>query len=442
MRKENSRRKRTTTTRENRSDRVERSDFRRDDKSTFGGKKRVFGERKADNSFSPDRKKKFGERPPGNDRKDFREFKKREEEIPFDKKKKYADRNAKIAKNKRKFDYGQDFTNKKSESSPERPKREGFNRDKPRTFGGRKKTFGKSDSFEKRDDRSERRGSSKPSGSSYEKREGPFGKKDYRTERKSSAIQEPSDSGLIRLNRYISNAGICSRREADDMIVAGLVSVNGEIVTKLGTKVSPNDIVKYDNATLKRERNVYLLLNKPKDYITTVDDPEKRNTVMELIAGACKERVYPVGRLDRNTTGVLLFTNDGELAKRLTHPSSNIKKIYHVELDKNLSYEDMKKISSGIELEDGMAAVDEIAYDHPTDKKYVGIEIHMGKKRIVRRIFEALGYEVRRLDRVVFAGLTKKDLPRGRWRLLTHLEVSSLKMMTGRKKHKEEVIDE
>lgn len=244
----------------------------------------------------------------------------------------------------------------------------------------------------------------------------------------------PESSAAIRLNRYISNAGICSRREADKLIAAGLVSVNGETVTQMGTKVSPGDVVKYNNETLKRERNVYVLLNKPKDFITTSDDPDNRRTVMQLVKEACCERLYPVGRLDRNTTGLLLMTNDGELTRKLTHPSSNISKIYHVELDRKISPVDMDKIAGGIELEDGIANVDEIAYDHPTDKSQVGIRLHSGRNRVVRRIFEALGYEVRKLDRVIFAGLTKKDLPRGHWRFLTDKEVSFLKMAVGRSK--------
>ena len=241
-----------------------------------------------------------------------------------------------------------------------------------------------------------------------------------------------SADGTIRLNRYIANAGICSRREADDYITAGLVSVNGEIVSELGTKVMPTDDVRYNGERLKAEKNVYILLNKPKDYITTSDDPDGRKTVMELIAKACKERVYPVGRLDRNTTGVLLFTNDGDLAKKLTHPSSNIRKVYHVELDKALKKNDFQKMIDGIDLEDGVSAVDEISYDAGGDKKQVGVELHSGKNRIVRRMFESLGYEIRKLDRVVFAGLTKKDLPRGRWRLLAETEVGILKMQVGK----------
>ncbi|MBS1765286.1 MAG: rRNA pseudouridine synthase, partial [Bacteroidetes bacterium] len=242
----------------------------------------------------------------------------------------------------------------------------------------------------------------------------------------------PADS-TIRLNRYIANSGICSRREADDMIGAGLVSVNGEIVTQLGTKVTLDDVVRYNGEIIRNEKPQYLLLNKPKDYITTMDDPQDRRTVMSLIAGACKERVYPVGRLDRNTTGVLLFTNDGDLAKKLTHPSYEIQKIYHVELDRNLKPEDMQAIREGVKLEDGIAMVDDIQFDAGyKDKSQVGVEIHSGRNRIVRRIFEHLEYQVVKLDRVVFAGLTKKDLTRGRWRLLTEMEVNNLKMMTAR----------
>ncbi len=248
-----------------------------------------------------------------------------------------------------------------------------------------------------------------------------------------------SEDGTIRLNRYIANAGICSRREADNYISAGLVSVNGEIVSEVGTKVFPSDDVRYNGERLKAEKNVYILLNKPKDYITTSDDPDGRKTVMELIAKACKERVYPVGRLDRSTTGILLFTNDGDLAKKLTHPSSNIKKVYHVELDKTLKKNDFQKMIDGIELEDGVSAVDEISYDAGGDKKQVGVQLHSGKNRIVRRMFEQLGYEVRKLDRVVFAGLTKKDLPRGRWRLLSETEVGMLKMQVGKASKKGKV---
>jgi len=233
----------------------------------------------------------------------------------------------------------------------------------------------------------------------------------------------------IRLNKYISNAGICSRREADKLIETGAIMVNDKIVTELGTKVFPTDIVRFEDKILNREKPVYIILNKPKDYITTIEDERGRKNVMELISGACRERVYPVGRLDRNTTGLLLFTNDGEMAKKLTHPKYGNRKIYQVELDKNLTTNDMQTIADGIHLDDGdYIKPDDIAYASTESKKIVGIEIHSGQNRIVRRIFESLGYEVVKLDRTVYAGLTKKDLPRGRWRILSREEIGMLKM--------------
>ncbi len=242
--------------------------------------------------------------------------------------------------------------------------------------------------------------------------------------------KESSKNDGIRLNKYIANAGICSRREADVLIGSGAVSVNGQIVTEMGFKVQPNDTVNYGGERLISERKKYLLLNKPKGYITTVDDPQERKTVMMLVGNACKERIYPVGRLDRNTTGLLLFTNDGEMAKKLTHPSHGAEKIYHVELDKPLTKKDMQQILDGVELEDGIVAADDIQYvGNGEDKKIVGIQIHTGKNRIVRRIFESLGYEIYKLDRVIFAGLTKKNLPRGEWRFLTDKELAFLKMI-------------
>jgi 23S rRNA pseudouridine2605 synthase len=244
--------------------------------------------------------------------------------------------------------------------------------------------------------------------------------------------KERNESEGIRLNKYIANAGICSRREADDLIASGVVQVNGKTITEMGFRVKPTDIIKYGGQTLKKERLVYLILNKPKDYITTVDDPEKRRTVLELVQDACRERIYPVGRLDRSTTGLLMFTNDGELTKKMTHPRYGVRKIYHVELDKPLKRQDLDKIAGGLELEDGEIHVDEISYvGDQVDKRQVGVEIHSGKNRIVRRIFESLGYNVRKLDRVMFGPLTKKDLPRGRWRFLTEAEVGMLKMIGG-----------
>jgi len=240
--------------------------------------------------------------------------------------------------------------------------------------------------------------------------------------------KENKDSGLIRLNRYIANAGICSRRKADDLIAAGVVSVNGEVINELGHKIDPmKDEIRYNGELLKREKMVYVLLNKPKDYITTTDDPQERRTVMHLVEKASRERIYPIGRLDRNTTGLLLMTNDGDLADKLSHPRSNITKLYQVELNKSLAQGDLNKISFGLELEDGLIKPDSISYVQGASKKEIGIQIHSGKNRIVRRIFEHLGYEVVKLDRVVYAGLTKKDLTRGRWRYLDEKEIIMLK---------------
>ncbi|RZM27537.1 MAG: pseudouridine synthase [Pedobacter sp.] len=236
------------------------------------------------------------------------------------------------------------------------------------------------------------------------------------------------DDGLIRLNRYIANSGICSRRKADELIAAGVVSVNGEVVSELGHKVDPfKDEIRYNGELLKREKRVYVLLNKPKDYITTTDDPQERRTVMQLVEKASRERIYPVGRLDRNTTGLLLMTNDGDLADKLSHPKNGITKIYHVELSRSLSQGDLNKIQFGLELEDGIIKPDSVSYVTGGSKREVGIQIHSGKNRIVRRIFEHLGYDVVKLDRVVYGNLTKKDLPRGRWRFLEEHELIQIK---------------
>lgn len=263
-------------------------------------------------------------------------------------------------------------------------------------------------------------------------------KKTFTSKKRSGAStpQRETDDGSIRLNKYLSNAGICSRREADELIASGVVQVNGKTITEMGYRVKPTDIIKYGGQTLKKERLVYLILNKPKDYVTTMDDPQQRRTVLELVQDACRERIYPVGRLDRATTGLLMFTNDGDLTKKLTHPRYGVRKIYHVELDKPLKRVDLDKISEGIELEDGPIKVDEVTYvGDGADKTQVGVEIHSGKNRIVRRIFEHMGYNVRKLDRVMFGSLTKKDLPRGRWRLLSEAEVGMLKMISADAAH-------
>lgn len=271
----------------------------------------------------------------------------------------------------------------------------------------------------------------KPAKSSYADR--PQGGKPFRKpmprkrQTEENTGEEPKD-GALRLNRYLSIAGIASRREADDLIKAGLVEVNGKIVTEMGFKVQPTDVVKYAGSTLRAEKKVYLLLNKPKGFLTTMDDPKARKTVMDIVGNACKERIYPVGRLDRATTGVLLFTNDGDMAKKLTHPSHGARKMYDVSLDKNLSKGDFEKIKAGLTLEDGPIVVDEIAFVEGKERNHVGVILHSGRNRIVRRIFEHLGYEVTKLDRVQFAGLTKKNLSRGQWRFLSPQELNFLKM--------------
>lgn len=250
------------------------------------------------------------------------------------------------------------------------------------------------------------------------------------------SLEFEEQHGPIRLNKYIANAGICSRRDADVLIASGAITVNGEVVTEMGHKVMPTDEVRYGDKVLQREKPVYVLLNKPKDYITTTDDEHDRANVMELVRDACEERIYPVGRLDRDTTGLLLFTNDGDLTKKLTHPSSQIEKTYAVELDKNFANIDMAALRNGLELPDGLIIPDEVEFVGDS-KINVGITIHSGKNRIVRRMFEFLGYEVVKLDRVVFAGLTKKDLPRGMWRFLTKKEVAFLKMLSTKKEETE-----
>ncbi len=259
-------------------------------------------------------------------------------------------------------------------------------------------------------------------------------KKSYNKFTKDKHFDRPkkkaADDGLVRLNKYLAMAGICSRREADKFIEDGLVSINGKVVTELGVKVKPSDTVEYAGEKVKAEALRYILLNKPKDCITTLNDERDRSTVIGLVKNACKERVFPVGRLDRNTTGLLLLTNDGDLADKLAHPSNEIRKVYHVITDKNVTIADLKKLETGVQLEDGIAKADAALFaGDGSVRNEIGMEIHSGRNRIVRRMFEALGYEVTRLDRAAFAGLSKKGLPRGRWRFLTEKEVGYLKML-------------
>jgi 23S rRNA pseudouridine2605 synthase len=291
--------------------------------------------------------------------------------------------------------------------------------------GGFKKTFVKRDgtgSFNK--------SGNKPYGKPSYKQNDRFASRSQQPQRQPEYhFNEEPDNSPIRLNKYIANTGLCSRREADEHIQAGLISVNDKVITELGVKVLPTDNVCYKGGKLTAEKKVYILLNKPKDYVTSVDDPHAKRTIMELVQGSCKERIYPVGRLDRMTTGVILLTNDGELTKKITHPASEIKKIYQVYLDKNVNPEDVEAIVEGITLEDGFIKVDNVGYIREEDRNLIGIEIHSGKNRIVRRIFEHFGYKVTRLDRILLGGLTKKGLSRGMWRYLTPKEVGFLKML-------------
>ena len=264
-----------------------------------------------------------------------------------------------------------------------------------------------------------------------EGKKGEFGNKKFTYKKKPKRLVEKAVDDKIRLNRFLANAGICSRREADKLIETGVVSINGKVVTELGTKVAPTDTVHYGGQQLQSQKKQYILLNKPKNYITTMDDPEERQTVMELVSKACKERVYPVGRLDRATSGLLLFTNDGDMTKRLTHPSGKVKKIYHVTVDKNITQKDLISLVEGIQLEDGPASADKAFFLSDTSKSTISIELHSGRNRIIRRMMEHMGYKVTKLDRVQFAGLTKKDIPRGRFRHLSEKEVGLLHRICG-----------
>ena len=349
--------------------------------------RRSFGERNFDNSKSRYPDKKSGEKRSFSRRDDDQERGERNFDKP---KSRYSDKKSFGEKGERNFDNSKSRypDKKRGERSERKPYGKRFDRDEERPRGGRR---------------------------------------GYRRE-KDPEFDRPRATGEIRLNKYLADSGICSRREADDLILAGAVTVNGEVVTELGTKVKTTDKVVYGGQTLNREKLRYVLLNKPKGVITTSDDPYERHTVMDLVEGACQERIYPVGRLDRNTLGLLLLTNDGELAKTLTHPSHEVKKLYHVTLNKPLTESDFEKIQKGLMLEDGPIEVDKISYvEDDMTMREVGVEIHSGRNHIVRRIFESLGYEVVKLDRTMLAGLTKQNLPRGHWRFLTSAEISMLK---------------
>lgn len=386
-------------------DRSDRPGFKKREGS-FGGKK-SFGDRGDKPAFKREggfeRKKSFGDR---DDRSISRNFERRK---PF------SDHGDQPQRPERRFDDKKSF-GKRPMRNFDKPVPEGgdkFFRGKPFGKPGAKRGFNKEDgdAYERKSFVQSRLEKSRQSGPSI---------------KKSVQQAERSNDGTIRLNKFISNSGVCSRREADELIKMGLITVNGKSITEMGHKVKPGDDIRYEGKKLTAEKPVYILLNKPKGYITTTDDPQERKTVMGLIGNAVKERVYPVGRLDRNTTGLLLLTNDGELADKLTHPSYNAKKIYKVELDKPITKADVEKIQEGVRLEEGKAVVDDLAVIGD-DKKTVGIEIHIGWNRIVRRIFESLGYEVVKLDRVVYAGLDKKNIGRGEWRFLKDTEVVKLK---------------
>jgi len=363
---------------------------------------------------------------------------------------------------KRKFDSENKNSDKEGRSYDRKPKRES---DSKQSFSGYKKSRPEGDKYRRDEEKkfvrkSDKDGPFKPSfskdseshfkGDAFRKKDHTgFDKSTERTDKrresfnkagkKSSGFKKSrgdsshfnehiQSDGPVRLNKYLANAGIASRRDADNLILGGTVKVNGAVVDQLGYKVMPGDKVTYGDSAVKTERKVYVLLNKPKDFITTTSDPQERRTVMELVRPACRERIYPVGRLDRNTTGLLLFTNDGEIATKLTHPKNLVKKLYHVVLDKNIRSEDFDQLIAGVELEDGFIKPDQIAFVGG-NRKELGVEIHSGKNRVIRRIFEHLDYQVIKLDRVVFAGLTKKDLPRGKYRFLTEKEVAFLKML-------------
>ena len=397
---------------------------------------------KKDDSTDSPREKRFGDKPSGDrpykSRKPYgaasedgstsRPFKGKRDDKPSFHKKREGD--TETSYNKRYSDKPEGDRPYRSRRPSENPDSEtnttrtyrGGNYDKPARPRKRKDGEDETTGADTGDFRPKRRFTDKPEGSFRKGKPGgsplPKGNKGF------------GSDGTIRLNKYIANSGVCSRREADILIESGAVTVNGVVVTELGVKVTRDDKIQFGGETLNLEKKVYLLLNKPKGYITTVDDPQERNTVMMLVKDACNERIYPVGRLDRNTTGLLLFTNDGEVAKKLTHPGHKVRKVYHVELNKGLAKSDMIQLTDGIELEDGMMAVDEIAYTGSADdKKNIGVVIHSGRNRVVRRLFEALDYEVVKLDRVAFANLTKKDLPRGRWRMLEQSEINMLLML-------------
>ena len=409
----------------------ERRDFKRSDDKRSYNRSGSEGGRERRDFKKPGEKRPFG-RSSGSDSRFRSGNESRGERGGEERRSSFRDRNERSGErgnsgfkgeSKRSFDKSD--RPKRSFDRDDRPKRDFKQNDRPKRSFDRedrpKRDFQRDDrpkrSFD-RDDRPKK---------SFGNREKPA-YANFRNKRK-AAIAEKPDDGLIRLNKYVANAGICSRRQADEYIKTGVVEVNGTVITEMGFKVKPEDDVRFDGQRISPEKKVYVLLNKPKGFITTTSDERDRKTVMDLVAGASKSRLFPVGRLDRQTTGVLLFTNDGHLAKKLTHPSHNIKKIYHVVLDRNLHGDDMGKIRDGIRMEEGIAKVDKISFIEGKAHNEVGVEIHIGWNRVVRRIFEKLGYKIENLDRVQFAGLTKKNVKRGDWRTLDDKEVNFLHML-------------
>jgi 23S rRNA pseudouridine2605 synthase len=397
------------------SDSRNRFDDKRGDSKFSGDSRKRFDDKRGDSKFSGDSRKKFDDKRgdskfSGDSRKKF-DDKRGDSKFSGDTKKRFDDQrgDSKFGSDKRRFDDKKDFKGA--------PKPFAKGRDE-RSDRGRSGRF---------NDKEELSTDKKPFRPKYD----PEVKvrKSYRERKLELTGPAPSADGEMRLNKYIANSGICSRREADEVIKQGLVSINNQVVTEMGYKVKREDVVKYDGRKIIPEPYVYILMNKPKDFITTTDDDKGRKTVMDLLADKITQRVFPIGRLDRNTTGVLLLTNDGDVAQMMTHPSFNIKKIYHVVLDKKVSGTDLEKLVQGIELEDGMVNADAVSYVESEDRRNVGVEIHSGKNRVVRRMFEALGYEVEKLDRVSMGIFTKKDLPRGKWRHLSQSEMGFLMKM-------------
>lgn len=390
--------------------------FEGGEKKSYSSEKRPFGQRQ-DGSFRSKSTKSFGDR----EKRSYGSKSDSFEKKPYTKREdgKYESSDRKPYGDREKKSYGS-----KSDSYERKPYTKREDGKYESKFAGKKY-----DNKEKKSYGNDEFGGSDRS--SYERKPRPSSKTESKPKKagpKKTSNQPNVSDDAVRLNRYLANAGICSRREADVLIATGVVTVNGKIITEMGYKVNPTDVVTYGGVPIKNETKKYLVLNKPKDYITTMDDPQERRTVMELVRHACKERLYPVGRLDRNTTGILLFTNDGDLTAKLTHPKFEVRKVYHVTLNKKMTTEDYRMLNEGLELADGFIKPDAAEFVG-TGKTELGVEIHSGKNRIVRRMFEHLGYEVIKLDRVAFAGLTKKDLQRGKFRFLTEKEVSFLKML-------------